>query len=365
MEIAGYPHYENVASNILAFFLNPRNNHELQALVFESLLVAVGETSFGPDLEINNVVREWRTESGKFLDLLVETPSLAVGIENKIFAQVCNDLGEYAESVRAKAGDGKRPVLVLLALQSPGAGISLAGFKPVTYQELFDRLLQGLGPRLPNANDRCVGYLLEFVRTIQNLVRRPGVSTTFREFVKRNVVGLAGLQTELERLRKEMSDRIVGLSKQVQLMPGPHLYDVLGPGSYNEEWLERFALARYFEIVIPIGPDADREAIARAKYGVEFDALPPAKKAWVTMDMQKAATKLAVDVWLTPSDWSVVAFRRPDSDISDLLKAKNISSTPYEAYPNRRLCYAFPYGADLGEVAAKVQSVIDALRHRG
>ena len=30
MEISGYPHYENVCSNILSFYLNPANEHGLK-----------------------------------------------------------------------------------------------------------------------------------------------------------------------------------------------------------------------------------------------------------------------------------------------------------------------------------------------
>ena len=36
--IAGYPHYENVASNILAFYFNPDNEHGLGNLLLHSLL---------------------------------------------------------------------------------------------------------------------------------------------------------------------------------------------------------------------------------------------------------------------------------------------------------------------------------------
>jgi hypothetical protein len=42
LEIAGYPHYENVASNILAFFLDPKKGHGLGRIVLESLLAAAG-----------------------------------------------------------------------------------------------------------------------------------------------------------------------------------------------------------------------------------------------------------------------------------------------------------------------------------
>ena len=40
MEISGYPHYENVCSNILKFYLDTKNEHGLKNLVLNSLRIA-------------------------------------------------------------------------------------------------------------------------------------------------------------------------------------------------------------------------------------------------------------------------------------------------------------------------------------
>ena len=37
MEVAGYPHYENVCSNILAFFFDPSKPHGLGTLFLDAL----------------------------------------------------------------------------------------------------------------------------------------------------------------------------------------------------------------------------------------------------------------------------------------------------------------------------------------
>lgn len=38
MDISGYPHYENVCSNILAFYFNPLEEHNLNNLVINSFI---------------------------------------------------------------------------------------------------------------------------------------------------------------------------------------------------------------------------------------------------------------------------------------------------------------------------------------
>ena len=325
MEIAGYPHYENVASNILAFFLYPGNNHGIHTTVLESLLSSVGMAA-SDSMEISDVTREAGTASGKRLDLLVRTESLVAGIENKIFAEVYNDLDDYANFVHQETEAGRQSACILLCLRKPGGDQDLHGFQPVTYERFFDELLNRLGPILPAANPRYVGYLLDFIRTIQNLVRRPGVSDNIREFITKNSEKLAALEAEMQRFRQEMSDKVFELSNLVDVSCAPNLYDVIPARTYGGEWAGRLALCRYYDVKVP------------------------------------NQRPVAVDVYITPAGWRIVAFRRPDGTIGDLLVAKGLSSTPDDWYPNRRLCFSFPYDADLIEVKDKLQGLINALR---
>jgi len=360
MEIADYPYWERAASNILGFFLSPTNDHGLQDTMLESLLAAAGQHASESELDIENVARETRTESG-FLDLVVDTSGLVVGIENKILAPVANPLGEYGEWIKKRAGERRRPVLILLALQRPGPGVNLKGFTPVTYEEFFSQLLREIGPRLPTANDRYVGYLLEFVRTITNLNRRAEVSTAFREFAKKNAENLAKLEAQLEVLAQDMTDRVASLSGKIKLAATSPSYEVTGAVD-RKEWSKHLAKGHRFEIVVPTDRYPDKESAAQAIYGKPFNKLIPAHKAWVHMKM--TAAKLAVGVYLSPAEWRIIVFQQPDGDIREFLEDKGIQSSPDEWYPNtgHRLCFALSFDADASEVAKKVQLLIDDLR---
>src|SRR3954454_21989834 len=73
MEIAGYPHYENVCSNILAFFLDPEEQHGLGVLVLDAL-AHVGSISTEEGVWSNiSVEREIPTEAGNRIDILIES----------------------------------------------------------------------------------------------------------------------------------------------------------------------------------------------------------------------------------------------------------------------------------------------------
>jgi hypothetical protein len=101
MEIGGYPHYEHVCSNFLAFFFDPEGPHGLGSLFLEALVDSVGIEGADGDLGTNvSVEREVFTETGNRIDLLIRSDSHAVLIENKIFAAVANPFEDYAAYLR-------------------------------------------------------------------------------------------------------------------------------------------------------------------------------------------------------------------------------------------------------------------------
>jgi hypothetical protein len=85
MEIVGYPHYENVCSNFLAFFFDPEGPHGLGSLFLDTLVGAIGIEGVEEGLGGNvSVEREVFTGAGNRIDILIKSDSHAVLIENKI-----------------------------------------------------------------------------------------------------------------------------------------------------------------------------------------------------------------------------------------------------------------------------------------
>ncbi len=117
MEISGYPHYENVCSNILQFFLNPTNEHELYDLVLISLskLAQIGLYTEYYQGNIS-VQREVETINGGRLDLLIITKNYVIGIENKVFHFLDNDLKDYEDTIKAYCTEDKIPINIILHL---------------------------------------------------------------------------------------------------------------------------------------------------------------------------------------------------------------------------------------------------------
>ncbi len=100
MDVSGYPHYENVVSNILAFFFDDSEEHGFGNLWLNSLLSCAKRT----DLEDAHaaVEREVFTSKNNRIDLLITSDRYILCIENKIFADVYNDLKDYAKDIPHK-----------------------------------------------------------------------------------------------------------------------------------------------------------------------------------------------------------------------------------------------------------------------
>lgn len=85
MEIAGYPHYENVCSNILAFFMDPEESHRLETLVLDALAsagnIAAADEGVGGSVSVE---REIVTDAGNRIDILIESDDRAILIEQDL-----------------------------------------------------------------------------------------------------------------------------------------------------------------------------------------------------------------------------------------------------------------------------------------
>ena len=91
LDIAGYPRYENVISNILLFLFNDKI-HSFGNLWIKSLLECYRNIS-GLDMNldiinVNYADREVSTKDNKRIDLVIETNKYLILIENKIDAAI-------------------------------------------------------------------------------------------------------------------------------------------------------------------------------------------------------------------------------------------------------------------------------------
>lgn len=179
MEISGQAHYENVASNILAFYFDPKEEHGLKGLLVTAFLEMAGHK--GVDVsEIISIEREYPAEDGKRIDLVIDGDVFVIGIENKIYHWEANDFENYGRVIDALGKDKLVTVKAVLGLHAPLWKPPLpGGFLRFSYPQLWSHVRSSLGIYLPSANPKWVTYLIDFMETTSRLA---GESQTNREF---------------------------------------------------------------------------------------------------------------------------------------------------------------------------------------
>lgn len=210
LELSGYPHLENVYSNILAFFLDPEREHGFGPLFLESLLfVAECEATIrdGEEVEIN---REEITGTRKQIDLVISTDTLIVGIENKIYNPLHNDLEDYGRHICKKACK-RRVCKILLGLNLPEGDQELFGFKSITYQDYFDEVLRRIGPTLIGSSDRYRQFALEVIETVKHLTEGSAMKPEMLDFFQENEESVDSLLQAVNEFKQEMRNRVTAL----------------------------------------------------------------------------------------------------------------------------------------------------------
>ena len=204
MDVSGYPHYENVSSNLLAFFFDPEQEHGLGDLLLTSFLSLSTTEEHWCKTGVT-IHREHGTDGGEFLDLLIEGEDFVIGIENKIYHHLANDLTDYAALLGRFSH--QRTIKAVLSLKSINAADGLrAGFVSYTYTQFWCAVRQRIGRYIHAAHPKWLSYLIDFMETTANLAGENKSIKAREEFLVRNEEIISELVAE----RQGFIDRLNG-----------------------------------------------------------------------------------------------------------------------------------------------------------
>lgn len=221
--VAGFPHYENVSSNILAFFLNPQNEHGLGNLILSSLLSLVDEQLDFKEREVD-VSREVTTLNNGRIDLVVITNFKLIGIENKIYHYLANDLKDYSNSLETWALEKDlSPLKIVLSLKEE---MCSDGFINITYAQLFAVIRKEIGRSISPASQKWLFYLVDFMVSIENLMDKKIELNEMDQFIienKRSIEKLTNAVREFDYKLNRMMQELMGVLPK--------------PAGCNEQWV--------------------------------------------------------------------------------------------------------------------------------
>lgn len=215
MEISGYPHYENVCSNILAFFMDPEEPHGFGTLVLDAI---VGAANIAADegLASNiSVEREVSTEAGNRIDILIESDAKAILIENKIYAGANNPFDDYADYLdRIAASRAKHKILLTVFPTDEG---SKWGFANLTYNEFLYTIRAMLGHYVAGADTRYLAMLLDFLNTLENLQKGTRMDREFVKFLEDRGGEVEDLLSKVKSFKDELRGKVQELRSLINI----------------------------------------------------------------------------------------------------------------------------------------------------
>jgi hypothetical protein len=220
IEIAGFPHYENVCSNILSFYFSTYKSHGLKDLFIKSLFECIGEDDkTKTQIEINNIEREVSTNKGNRLDIVIESDSFVIGIENKIWANLYNDLTDYSKHLDKHYKEFEK-IKIVLSINGVSEDKLCCGFRSVKYSDFLNRVKYNLGDYSLNAETKYLIYLIDFINTIQNLTKPNIMNKEMFEFFLENQDVLDDLFEERDKLNNEIQNMILQIRSRVDELSG-------------------------------------------------------------------------------------------------------------------------------------------------
>ena len=325
MEVAGYPHYENVCSNILAFFLDPGRPHGLGTLFLDAIaqIEAIQNQGEAIDSDIS-VDREARTDAGNRIDILIQSDTHVILIENKIFGGVDNPLPDYAAYAEALEPAGRHIHKFLLTLTPNNAGAD-HGFRNVTHGHFVQKIRELFGHYVAGADTRYLTFMLDFLNTLDNLQRGMVMNPELVGFLRSRSDEVENFLGKVKAFKDELREKVKGLG---------NLVNVNSPRV--NQWMYREALQLYDILVHDIK--------------IDYDFKP------------------AVDTVVSPNGWEIQIFPRASTPLrrerlQDLLQDLKISFEQAEQGTRFAHTTRFDYAADLGHIAPVVQDVVHRIAH--
>ncbi|MBM3861638.1 MAG: hypothetical protein FJ395_18600 [Verrucomicrobia bacterium] len=329
MEVSGYPHYENVCSNILGFYFDPTAEHGLKNLLLSAFLRMAGVQETLPLLKVS-VNREHCTDDGKRIDLMIDGESVVIGIENKIYHWLANDLEDYGRVIDRLGSNKEMVIKAVLCLHSvQGTEPLKGGFISYTYGQLWSHVHELLGRYSSSAHPKWVTFLLDFMETTTNLA---GVNMEIKKndhffienhkLIKEIFEARSEFFRRLEKRASDLKTLIANSKEKVALIQEPWIYGNL--------LTDDFCIVLDFKF--------------RDRYGISFD------------------------LCLRPSGWELQLFARKDGRayLPQLISSPvlQVRLSDSEVRDDRYIVQAWSLQTDLAEirnaVCSWIQAVVDA-----
>ncbi|MBE2174113.1 PD-(D/E)XK nuclease family protein [Acinetobacter oleivorans] len=210
-------HYENPTTELLEFFLNPTESHDLGDLFWKGFCDVLQQEESLSKLDLGNIVkleREYATHQGNRIDLWIETDTCFILLEAKIYHHQNNPFQDYIQFAQSKnQSKNKQIVGVILSI----AGKSeKKGWLGLSYQQIVNSIRPYLAEQmLANPMNKWNLFAREFLLHLDSYYRIKNLDMNRVQFILDHYKEIE----ELQRLRTSTISEVVdSLSQQLNEM---------------------------------------------------------------------------------------------------------------------------------------------------
>lgn len=212
LEICKYPgsRFEEICSRLLAFYFNPKEPHGFGNLFINSLLECSRDEKLNShSLQDVHVVTE-DYANGKRIDLLIYNSSFAVGIENKIYAPLKNDLNSYKAKIDSYSDNNLK---ILLSINPIGKKEKIAikikesGFINITYSDFLTNVKSKLGEIAFHADQTYFTYLIDFIKTINKMTGENSPLKEHHNYFDKNFKLIDNMLESFQRYKEDLLNK--------------------------------------------------------------------------------------------------------------------------------------------------------------
>lgn len=231
-------HYENPTTELLEFFLNPLEAHELDDTFWKGLTdVLLEQVQIDPKgiglLERSE--RECVTQDGNRIDLLLETDSHLVLVEAKIYHHQNNPFDDYVKFAKTRA-KGKSILGLILSISGKSEAQDWYG---ISYQQLVNAIRPYLATQmLKNPMNKWNLFAREFLLHLESYYQIQNLDMKSVEFIFDHYKEIEELQKLKTNTIKAVVENISQqLSSKIDNYDSYNKYEAWGGiRFYNRSW---------------------------------------------------------------------------------------------------------------------------------
>ncbi|EPG1800826.1 PD-(D/E)XK nuclease family protein [Citrobacter freundii] len=222
-ELGGSGYLENPTTDLMALFMGAQKM--VPPWLLKALLCCLDDSLDVDEIDFTSLelMREARTEDGKYLDILIRHDEFIIGIEHKVLADTYNPFPSYVSLIDSYGGNNQNLFRCILKPDGNCAK-GVDGWQLINYSLLLETAIRRLGLEMMNQEfSKWTVFYQEFLSHLKKLseVSMDKVSDKNVEFVTENFTALIKSVQLLEMYQNAITEEAKSVVSEV--LPDIHI----------------------------------------------------------------------------------------------------------------------------------------------